>query len=367
MQAAVVRQVGGPFCLEQVNISNPRDDEVLVRMKAVGICHSDVSCRDQIFPAILPQVFGHEGAGIVEQVGRDVAGLLVGDHVVLTFNSCGRCDNCCSDMPAYCDDFDQLNASGARPDGSSALSIPNDKSNEVIAGHFFGQSSFAEYSIVNQRNAIKIDKDIDLTVAAPFGCAVQTGAGCVINALKPKAGQSLVIIGAGGVGLSAIMATKLIGDLTVIAIDLHDHRLALANTLGASHVINASKEDVQDAINRIFPNGVDYSIECSGAAAVQEAAISILSSRGVCALLGVPKMGARYDVPCYEINIGRTVKGVVSGDSNPHDFLPKLFDYYRHGLLPIEQLISRYPFSKINQAADDLVSGKTIKPVLVFD
>jgi len=330
MQAAIVRQAGGPFSLEQVVADVPRDNEVLVKIKAVGICHSDISCRDQVFPAKLPQVFGHEGAGVVVQVGEKVSRLQAGDHVVLTFNSCGSCANCRADMPAYCYDFDQLNASGGRVDGSSALSVPKMSSNsgeadsETISSHFFGQSSFAEYSVVNEQNAVKIDKEIDLTIAAPFGCAVQTGAGCVINTLKPKKNQSLLVIGAGSVGLSAIMAAKLVDGLTIIATDLHDHRLALAKTFGASYVINAHSQNVKEMVHDICPYGVDFSIECSGVASVQEMALSVLNNRGTCALLGVPGMGARYDVPCYEINTGRTVKGVVAGDSNPQEFLDTL-------------------------------------------
>jgi len=369
MKAAIVRPNSANFSIEDIGIGGPRDDEILVNMKAVGICHSDISCRDQIFPAKLPQVFGHEGAGVVESVGASVKSLQIGDHVVLTFNSCGECANCDSSMPAYCYDFDRLNVSGGRPDGSSALSKPSmDEGNaEVVHGHFFGQSSFAEFSVVNERNAVKIDKSIDLAIAAPFGCAVQTGAGCIMNTLKPTTQQSILIVGTGGVGLSAIMAASELGCHQIIAVDLVDHRLSLATQLGATHTINASSEEVAEVVRTICPLGVDYSVECSGAAAVLEMALTVLSNRGVCVLLGVPGVGINYQVPCYELNIGRTVRGVVAGDSNPHDFLPLLFELFKQGKMPVDRWISKYPFDQINQAADDLVAGSTVKPVLVFD
>jgi len=376
MLAAVVNRKGGPFSLEPVKIEEPREDEILVKMKAVGICHSDICCRDQIFPAVLPQVFGHEGAGIVEQVGSKISRLKPGDHVVLTFNSCGHCPSCDTDMPAYCRDFDQLNASGSRIDGSSALSVVDeqqgDASNDIparknIAGHFFGQSSFAEYALVSERNAVKVDKDIDLTIAAPFACAVQTGAGCVFNTFSLNDKHSILIIGAGGVGLSALMAAKVAGAKTIIAVDLHDHRLALAQELGATDVINPNKHNVEELVRKKYPQGIDFSVECSGAVAVQELALSVLNNQGICALLGVPGVGQKFSVPCYHLNIGRTVKGVVAGDSNPQQFLPYLLELHKTGQLPAEKLITSYPFADINQAADDLVSGKVVKPVLTFD
>lgn len=363
MHAAIVRQKGGPFQLEEVSIESPRNDEILVQIKAAGICHSDISCRDQIFPAKLPQVFGHEGAGVVVSVGSQVKGLATGDHVVLSFDSCGDCHYCKAELSSYCDQFDVLNAFGGRLDGSSALSVDD----KLIHANFFGQSSFAEYAIVKQRNTIKIDSSIDLAIAAPFGCAVQTGAGCVLNALKAQVGQSILIIGAGGVGLSAIMAAKLVGCSPIIAVDLHEHRLAVASEMGATHVINGHDQNIAEQVKKISPGGVDFSVECSGSAQVQTIAIAAMHQLGVCALLGVPGIGSRFDIPCYELNIGKTVRGVVSGHADAKTFLPALLEHYKNGDLPINKWITRYPFEDINQAALDLENGKTIKPVLLMN
>ena len=363
IRAAVVRQKGGPFTVERVQIAPPRAGEVLVKMAAVGICHSDVACRDQVFPARLPQVFGHEGAGVVTQLGEGVTGLREGDHIVLSFASCGHCPNCDGDRPAACDHFDQLNANGQRPDGSSALS----DGQGLIHGHFFGQSSFAEYAVVSARNAVVIEPTIDLTMAAPFGCAVQTGAGCVINALQARAGHSILIIGVGSVGLSAVMAAKIQGCDPIITIDLFDARLQLSRVLGASHTFNANDPALLDGIRAICPRGVDFTVECSGSSQVQELALDALTSTGTCALLGVPGIGARFDVPCYAINRGRTVKGVVAGDSNPQSFLPRLLAHFQAGQLPVQRWVTHYRFDDINQAVADMEQGVTVKPVLVFD
>ncbi len=362
MRAAIVRNKGGPFEIETVELAAPRDDEILVQIKAVGICHSDISCRDQVFPAKLPQIFGHEGAGVIIAVGNKVDSLNVGDHVLLTFNSCGSCANCEAGAVSHCYDFDNINASGGRADGSCAVS----QNGAPIHAHFFGQSSFSEYVIARPQNAIRIAKDIDLSIAAPFACAVLTGAGCVINTLKPTQDSSVLILGCGGVGLSATMAAKHLGCKQIIVADLHRNRLDLAQKLGATHVIDASNENILNEVKKICTRGVDFSLECSAATGVQEVVVAALHSRGICALIGVSGMGARFDIPCYLLNVGRTVLGSVAGDCNPHTFLPKLLSLYQQGQFPVDRWIKHYPFANINQAADDLLSGATIKPVLVF-
>jgi aryl-alcohol dehydrogenase len=200
VKAAVVREKSGPFTIDELELSAPRSDEVLVRIVGVGICHTDLVCRDQYFPVPLPCVLGHEGSGVVEQIGSDVAGLAPGDHVVLSYASCGVCSSCLQGLPSYCLDLYAHNFLGTRPDGSTALS----QDGRPIHGHFFSQSSFATCAVAHARNTVKV----------PLGCGIQTGAGAVMNSLKPQAGSSIAVFGAGSVGLSAVVAARLVGCAT---------------------------------------------------------------------------------------------------------------------------------------------------------
>ena len=235
--AAVVRDQEQPFEIEELELEKPRAGEVLVRVVATGMCHTDLIVRDQWYPVPLPVVLGHEGAGIVERVGEGVTKLEPGDHVVLTFASCGRCANCLRGKPTYCLQFFGLNFGGARLDGSNALG----KEGEPVHDRFFGQSSFATYAIATERNAIKVRDDTPLELLGPLGCGIQTGAGGVMNSLAPEAGTSMAIFGAGAVGMSAVMAARIVGCATVVAIDIIPERLELARELGATHTIDANE------------------------------------------------------------------------------------------------------------------------------
>src|SRR5580693_4370229 len=206
--AAVVREKGGRFALERVCLDEPRPDEVLVRIRGVGMCHTDLVARDQYFPVPLPAVLGHEGAGVVEAVGSAVTKVAPGDHVVLSFASCGACANCRQGAYAYCDDLYGRNFSGARPDGSRTCC---DADGHRIGGSFFSQSSFATRALATERNVVKIPSDVPVELMGPLGCGIQTGAGAVMNALRPKAGESIAIFGAGSVGMAAALAARVVG------------------------------------------------------------------------------------------------------------------------------------------------------------
>jgi aryl-alcohol dehydrogenase len=362
MQAAVTRASHAPMSIEALTIEEPRDDEILVRLVATGICHTDIAMRDQTYPVPQPIVLGHEGAGIVERIGKSVTKVGVGDHVLMTFSSCGHCPSCQHDAPTYCHEFFGYNFAGTRHDGSTALS----KDGERIHSNFFGQSSFATYALCRQTNVVKVRRDVPLECLAPLACGVQTGAGAVINVLKPGPGHSLAVFGTGSVGLSAIMAARLVGVTTIIAIDLNDARLDLARELGATHIIDA-KNNVGDAINALTTVGVDYTFETTANVKVMRQAIDCLAPRGTCGLVGAASAGT--EVSFDELHImtgGRSIRGIVEGDSHPDVFIPALIDLYSQGRFPFDKLLSFYSFDRINEAIHDSETGAVVKPVVQF-
>lgn len=360
INAAVVRESGGSFALETLELDEPRADEVLVRISGVGICHTDLICRDQQYPVPLPVVLGHEGSGIVEKVGKDVKGLLAGDPVVLSFCTCGHCDNCLEGLPSRCLSIFESNFSGCREDGSHTLWHQEDPVN----GHFFGQSSFASHVIAHQKNTVKVSKDVPIELLGPLGCGIQTGAGTVMNALQPEAGSSIAVFGCGAVGLSAVMAANAVGCTNIFAIDPNPHRLELASELGATFTLNPTEENPVEAIQQQLPIGVDYSIECTGIPDVFRQAVDSLSVTGTCALVGAAPMGTEVSLDMNSIMFGRSIIGVIEGDSVPQLFIPKLVDLYQNGKFPIDKLVTFYSLDEINQAVKDAEQGKVIKAIL---
>lgn len=362
VSAALVREQEQPFEMEEFELKEPRADEILVRVVATGMCHTDIIVRDQWYPVPLPVVLGHEGAGVVERVGEDVVDLEPGDHVVLTFASCGRCAYCLRGNPTYCLQFFGLNFGGARLDGSNALSIDG----EPVHDRFFGQSSFATYAIATERNAVKVSEDAPLELLGPLGCGIQTGAGAVMNSLRPEAGTSIALFGAGAVGMSAIMAAQIVGCATIIAIDVIPGRLELARELGATHTVDANEsENVVEEVQEITGDGADYSIESSAVPAVLRQAVDSLAPLGVCGLIGAAPLGTEFSLDMNDLLIpGKTVRGIVEGDSVPHVFIPRLVDLYDQGRFPFDRLVQTYSLNEINQAAEDVEEGNTLKPVL---
>ena len=358
--AAVVREPGGSFNVEQLELDNPRHDEVLVRIVGVGLCHTDLICRDQLYPVPLPAVLGHEGAGVVEAVGTGVTDLEPGDHVVLSFNACGECGNCSQGRPSRCSLLFESNFAGARADGSCAHSCAG----EAIHGHFFAQSSFASHALAHRRNTVKVDADVPLELLGPLGCGVQTGAGAVMNTLAPAAGSSIAVFGCGSVGLSAIMAASLVGCATIIAVEPHSSRRALALELGATHTIDPEDGDVVEAIHALTTEGTDYSLECTANPRVLRQAVDALTVTGTCALIGAAPMGTEVTLDMNSIMFGRTVTGVIEGDSIPGQFIPKLVALYKQGRFPLDKLVTFYPLTAIQQAVEDSEAGRVVKAVL---
>ena len=362
IKAAVARQVGGALGIETVELEAPRAHEVQVRVVATGVCHTDMVVRDGHLPTPFPVVLGHEGAGVVEAVGSAVTKVAVGDHVVMTFNSCGGCPSCNDGEPAYCHEFFPRNFFATRPDGSSGLA----KEGEKIHGNFFGQSSFASFALCHERNVVKVRGDVPLELLGPLGCGVLTGAGAIMNSLKVTAGKSLAVFGTGSVGLSAVMAARALGATTIIAVDMNDERLEFAKSVGATHAINPkATADVVAKIMEITGTGVNFSLDTTAIMAVVRNAVLCLAPRGACGILGAAPMGTELQLDeVHFMSGGRRLVGIVEGSANPDTFIPTLVDMYAGGLFPFDRMVKFYPFEQINQAIADSESGRTIKPIV---
>ncbi|WP_068075743.1 NAD(P)-dependent alcohol dehydrogenase [Novosphingobium lentum] len=364
-QAAVLNQPNGPFDIQTVEIADPLAGEIRVAVKAVGICHTDLVVASGAMGLQFPAVLGHEGAGIVDAVGAGVTSVKPGDKVLLTFNSCGQCKPCSHHEPAYCNHFVPYNMVGVRIDGSTRIT----RDGAAVSDNFFGQSSFAGYAISNERNVLKVDDDADLAVLAPLGCGIQTGAGAVLRSLAAKAGETLVVIGAGAVGLSAVMGGKIAGCATIIAIEPQEGRRALALELGATHAIDPNAGDVVAAVRGIVADGADMVVDTSGYMPVVALSVNMIANRGRIGLVGVPgSLDAVLPIPVVQwITIGGTVRGIIEGDSDPLVFLPELIAHHKAGRLPIEKFSKTYRLDQINEAIDDAHHGKCIKAVLLID
>jgi aryl-alcohol dehydrogenase len=361
IKAAVVRERSGPFVIETLDLEEPRENEVLVKIRATGVCHTDIGVRDQSYPVALPAVLGHEGAGVVEKIGRRVTKVAPGDHVLLTYDFCGRCKNCQQGKPGFCTEFYTRNLSGGRIDGSCTLTRKN---GQRVSGCFFCQSSFSEMAIASEHNIVKIKKEIPLEIMGPLGCGIQTGAGAVINSLHPRAGASIAIFGAGAVGLSAVMAAKIVGCTTIIIVDVKDNRLELAKELGATHTLNGVQVDAVNEIRSIAGNGAEFSLECTSVPRVFRQAVECLQIPGTCGLIGAAPLGTEVTFEMASILFGRTIQGIMQGDCVPDVFVPQLIELWQKGVFPFDKLIKFYEFEDINEAVHAAESGLVVKPVV---
>lgn len=361
---AAVTHKQGELSLEEVELAAPKATEVLVKIVACGVCHTDAAAMNLFIPITLPAILGHEGVGIVEETGSEVTTLKKGDRVIMSFPSCGTCGYCHDDHPYACDHLNTLFFDGVYNDGTKRFS-----QNKTEISSFFGQGAFADHVIVDARNAVKadIDSDKDLANLCSLGCGVQTGAGAVLNRIKPKAGSSLVVFGCGGVGMSAIMAGVIAGCSIIIGVDIVPERLKLAKELGATHVINYNETNVVDEIKQITEGGAHSSIESSGVADMTLKALACLRREGIAVLLSVTGP-EKIELPLEALimNPSITLAGLSEGGSNPQTFIPELVQYYKEGRLPVDKLVKFYDFKDIHKAFEDSHSGKTIKPVLRF-
>ena len=363
-EAAVIESAGAEFVIQPVQLDALQSQEVLVDIKAAGLCHTDLSVAGGGLPFPLPGVLGHEGAGVVSAIGSGVTRVKPGDTVILSFTSCGSCRNCRDGHPAYCDTWLPANLiGGARTDGTSPIS----RDGKALGGHFFGQSSFARQAVVDERSTVKVETTLPLEHLSPLACGVQTGAGAVWNAIQPRPGSSLAVFGVGAVGLSAIMAAALSPAVTIIAVDRVASRLELARELGATHTIHAAAvQDVPAEIQRITGGGADAAIEATGHTKVLEQAVFSTAARGQVVAVGAPAFGATAALDVNFIMPGRRVQGITLGDSEIETLIPAIVALMEAGRFPVEKLISTYKLEDVNRAVEDMKAGTAIKPVMVF-
>ncbi|HWM72754.1 MAG TPA: NAD(P)-dependent alcohol dehydrogenase [Nocardioides sp.] len=360
--AVIVNEQGGEFGFEDVDLDEPRDDEVLVRIVAAGLCHTDLSLRDSLPAEMFPRVFGHEGAGVVEQVGAGVSGIEVGDHVLMSFRSCRECPACMEGSVGYCENTLVLNYMGFRMDGSTT----HHRDGQPVYGSFFGQSSLARHALAYADNCVVVDRTLDLARLAPYGCGFQTGAGTVLNLLRPEAGDSLAVFGCGAVGLAAVIVAAPTG-CTVVAVDLTDARLDEAERFGATTVnpTTLGEQAVVDRVKVLTGGGATYAIDTTAISEVVMQAQQSLKVRGTLIALG---LGAEeYAIDAIDLlQNGKIIRSSIEGESDPLEMIPRLIKMNLAGHFDVDDLVVTYPFEEINTAIDDVLAGRVVKPVLTW-
>ncbi|HKI14010.1 MAG TPA: zinc-dependent alcohol dehydrogenase family protein [Roseiarcus sp.] len=373
VKAAVLRQIGlpppyaasKPLEIAELDLSSPGRGEVLVGIKAAGLCHSDLSVIDGSRPRPTPMALGHEAAGIVEAVGEGVTDLEAGDHVVLVFvPSCGRCGPCAAGRPALCEPGAKANGAGTLLSGERRLAFHAEPVN-----HHLGVSAFAEHAVVARESCVKIDPNLPLELAALFGCAVLTGVGAVVNTAKVEPGQSVAVVGLGGVGLSAVLGARLAGARQIVAVDLSDDKLAFAVKLGATDAVNAAAPDAADQIRRISGGGVDVAFDMAGAVAALELAYAATARGGTTVTAGLPRPDSRLSLaPVTMVAEERTLKGSYIGSAIPLRDVPRYVALFRAGRLPVDKLLThRLKLDDINEGFDRLREGIGVRQVVVFE
>jgi aryl-alcohol dehydrogenase len=357
--AAVLRSYTGPFTIERVRLDRRLGaHDILVEIAGSGMCHSDLAVRESAGRSPVPAVLGHEGSGVVVATGTEVSRLEAGDHVVLSFDSCGDCPSCLGGTPSYCEIFAELNLFGRRTDDQGRLS---DDHGAALAPRWFGQSSFADYAVVRAGNAVKVDPAIPLELLGPLGCGFQTGAGTVLTSLRPRPGDTFAVFGAGAVGLAAIMAAVACS-ATVIAVDRHPARLELAEQLGATSVA-ATSPDLPDQILALTGGGALCALDTTGVPKLINQAMRCLRPAGTLGVVARQRTALHLEPGTLER--GRRIVHICEGDAVPRVLIPRLLDLWHRGMFPFDCLIRTYPLSAINDAERDSRAGRVVKPVLI--
>jgi S-(hydroxymethyl)glutathione dehydrogenase / alcohol dehydrogenase len=364
MRAAVLYEPQTPMSIEDVSLDGPKDDEILVQVRATGACHSDYHVIDGSwngpgFP--LPMILGHEAAGVVEQVGADVRGLGPGDPVVLSFApNCGRCRMCTIGQPHLCSGM--RSPAGTFPDGTRR----HRKGDTQINAFGKGMSSFAEYSVVHHSAAIKITPDMPLQGAALIGCAVMTGVGAVLNTARVEPGATVAVFATGGVGLSVVQGAVLANASKIIAVDLLDNKLDYASTVGATHTINSSKQDALAIIRELTDGqGVDYAFDAIGDSRVSRMCYDAVRRGGTAVIVGMAPTGSEIPIPSTIAGEEKIVRGCFYGSSRPAVDVPRLVDFYLRGMLPLDRMITQtYSLDQINAAFDALGRGENARGII---
>lgn len=364
IKALVVEKKDAPFVMQELELGEPGRGEVLVRIVASGVCHTDIITQAGDMPMPFPSVLGHEGSGIVEKLGEGVTNVAVGDQVVIGWPACGECRNCLDGQPRYCLRTGEALVSGRRFKGELKGTTAYTRNGEEINGHFFGQSSFATHSIVSADVLVKVPDELPIELFGPLACGLGTGAGAVLNEARPRLGDSILVVGVGAVGLAAVMAACNSGVTTIIAADVHDSRLELATDFGATHVINSGKNSLVEEVKKITGSTVDYAFDCTGVISVIETMADTIGMMGTLVLIGGAPAGASFSLDHLSTLWGKKVIGVLGGGGRVGQLIPALIDLYQQGRFPFESLVKYYDFDQIDQAIADSTSGKVIKPVL---
>ncbi|KAH6990023.1 chaperonin 10-like protein [Ilyonectria destructans] len=371
-EALVIGKPGDKFEMKPIILDEVRSDEVLVEMKYSGICHTDVLFQTGMLPGVeYPAIFGHEGAGIIRGLGSEVKdkSLQVGDHVLLSFNVCGKCKQCLADNPSCCHIHSEVNAGSVRlSDGTTPARLED---GTPVRSQCFGQSSFSRMSVVAERSVVKCPYPESLPYYAPLGCGFQTGAGTLLNALKPDKTNTVVIFGVGSVGIAALMAASYLQVKQLVAVDVLDEKLAIAKEFGATHTVNSrncGEGGVQAKILEITDGGADFAIDCTGLIPVIESLFGCLAPRGTATTVGVPPPNSVVRIEPMSFLLGnKRYIGVVEGGSNPQKFIPQLMELHRQGHFPVDKLCKVYSVKDFDTALSDLRQGKVVKPIIHWD
>ncbi len=364
-KAAILFEVGQKLELRDVEVQSPQAGEVLVRMAAGGVCHSDLHAMTGHLVASLPAILGHEGSGIVTDVGPGVTSVKPGDHVIPLWRlSCGSCEYCSGGRPALCPEGTQIRMTGRLLDGSTRFTLDGKE-----IKHFAGVSTFSEYSVIPARAVLKIPDDFPLDRAALLGCAVITGVGAVFNCARVRPGSSVAVFGAGGIGLNVIQGAAIAGAEKIIAVDVLPNKLEFARQFGATHTINGASGNAVEQIKALTDGkGVEYAFEAIGLPATMRQAYDSLRKRGMAVVIGVAPMTTEVSVPVMTLVYEeRILTGSVYGSSRPAIDIPKLIALYRGGKLKLDELLTRrYPFAEINEAYGALERGEVARSVVTF-
>ncbi|KAK3385788.1 chaperonin 10-like protein [Podospora didyma] len=369
--ALVVEAPGAAFTMTPIVIDELRPDEVLIEMKYSGFCHTDILLQQGVLPGLeLPAIPGHEGAGIVRALGSDVKDktLAVGDSVLLSFTVCGKCNSCYENRLTKCIINPQVNFQALRlSDGTTSAKL---KDGRPVRSQFFGQSSFAKFSAVHEASVVKCPYPDNLAIYSPLGCGYQTGAGTILNILKPRTYESVVIFGLGSVGFAALMAAAYLDVKQIIAVDIVNQKLSLAKELGATHILNSSSltSSIADEVKRLSGSGgVNFAVDTTGVPSVTEQMLECLTTGGTAASIGAPPAKAKVNVDVASFFYqNKNWVSVIEGDSFPPKFIPELIELHQAGRFPIDRICKVYPIEDLDQAMSDMKAGTVIKPILQF-
>jgi aryl-alcohol dehydrogenase len=349
IQALVVEEKDAPFVEQELQLEEPARGEALVRIVAAGVCHTDQITRQGDMAMTFPAVLGHEGAGIVERVGEGVTQVAPGDNVIIGWPSCGECRNCLDGQPRYCLRTGEALVSGRRFKGERAGTSAYARDGQPINGHFFGQSSFATYSITTADALVKVPGEAPLELLGPLACGLGTGAGAVLNEARPRLGDSVLIVGVGAVGLAAIMAARNSGITKIIAADVHDNRLEMAQEFGATHAINSASTDLVEAVRKITGSTVDFAIDCTGVIPVIEQLAETVGMLGTLVLVGGAPADARFSLDHLRALWGKRIIGVLGGGGRSGQLIPALVELYQQGRFPFDRLVKYYEWARLSR------------------